>query len=88
MSTIQNPNDNDHDVYSSLSKYGKLYMAYRHLKEDDNPYNRIINTKLISSLSPDLRKVFQRIDQILGDDYTVEHFEKVVQDICVEYSIN
>jgi len=87
-SVIPRDHQEDHDVYSSLSKYGKLYMAYRHLKEDDNPFNKTINTKLISSLSPDLRKVFQRIDQILGDDYTVEHFEIVVQDICAEYSIN
>jgi len=83
ISTMRNPKDEE-DVFSSLSRYGKLYMAYRHLKEDENPLNKVINTKLVSSISPDLRKVFQRIDQLLGDEYTVEQFEEVVQNILEE----
>ena len=80
MSITSKPSENE-DAFSSLSNYGRLYMAYRHLKEDENPSNRVINLKLIYSLSPDLRKVFKKIDQILGDDYTVEQFEQVVENI-------
>jgi len=67
--------------FSSLSRYGKLYMAYRYLRDDDHPANMVINMKLIRSLNTNLLKVFQRIDQLLGHDYTIEQFEQLVKNI-------
>jgi len=67
--------------FSSLSRYGRLYVAYRHLKEDKNPENRVLNRKLLATLDPKLLKVFRRIDRILGKHYTGRQFEEVLKNI-------
>ncbi len=68
------------EEFSSLSKYGKLYMAYRYLIEDEDLSNFKLNKKLMASLDPNLLKMFRRVDEILGDEYTVRDFEDVVNE--------
>jgi len=70
--------------FSSLSKYGKLYTAYRHLLEDEDRSNLRLNKKLLATLDPNLLKMFKRVDEVLGDEYTVRDFEDVVNQALKE----
>jgi len=74
--------------FSSLSKYGKLYTAYRHLLEDEDRLNMRLNKKLLASLDPHLLKMFRRVDEVLGDEYTVRDFEDVINQALNDASPN
>jgi len=78
------------DVFDSLSKYGKLYVAYKNLKDDkdSDPITQVYNRKLILLLNPSLVRVFRRAEQILGDDFDPRHFEETIKQILNGYSMD
>jgi len=76
--------DRSNQEFSSLSKYAKLYAAYKHLMDDLVPSNQKYNKKLLDMIGPDLLKVFQQVDQIIGKDTNQRRFEEVLNRILNE----
>jgi len=77
---LEEKNQKDND-YSSLQKFGRLYVSYRYLQEDREPSNQMYNKKLLGMLDPGLMKVFRRMDQLLERDASPEQFEDVMKQI-------
>jgi len=68
--------------FSSLSQYGRLYVAYRHLSDDANPDNEYYNKKLLGMLGHDLLKVFRRVDQLVEmDQPDAKQFEEIIKQV-------
>jgi len=67
--------------YNSLPKYGKLFIAYKYLKEDTDPANEVYNRKLIGMLNPELVKVFKKVNQLVDEDVTPKQFEYLIKNI-------
>ena len=65
----------------SLSKYARLYSAYRSLKNDEGLLNSKCNQKLIEMMGEDLIRVFKRMDQEMGDEVDLKKFEDTLMRI-------
>jgi len=67
---------------SNLGNYGELYVAFKQIQRDKTPENRLSNRKLIGMVSPELRKVFNRVDQLLDEEEpSVKQYEYIVEQI-------
>jgi len=67
--------------YKSLSKYAKLYTAYKRLSDDHDPGNWKYNKKLLDMIDEDLMKVFKHVDSTLGNDPDPHKFEEIINNI-------
>jgi len=83
-STTSIASSNHREDYTSLSKYGKLYAAYRYLQSDSEPRNYAYNKKLLDMIGEDLIKVFKQVDGILGENPDPRKFESTVEKILTE----
>jgi len=72
---------NGREEFNSLSKYGKLYMAYRYLVEDSLHGNQDYNKKLLDMIGEDLIKVFQRVDLLIEDNPDPRNFEEIIKQV-------
>jgi len=61
-----------------LSRYARLYVAYRYIKNDVDPDNEVLNRKLLGSMNTNIRMIFKSMDTILEDDFTCEQLEDIV----------
>jgi len=67
---------------SNLGNYGELYVAFKKIQRDRTPENRLWNRKLMAMVSPELRKVFNRVDQLLDEEEpSVKQYEYIVEQI-------
>jgi len=66
------------DEFPVLSRYARLYVAYRYLKNDVDPDNAVLNRKLLGSLNRSIRLIFKSMNSILEDEYTCEQLEDIV----------
>jgi len=76
--------EKDHE---NLSEYGKLYVAYRNAKLNNDPIKEAHNKRLLDMLGPDLLRVFEYVDIQLGDSCRAEDFEKVIERAMNDKSI-
>jgi len=72
---------NGREEFNSLSKYGKLYMAYRYLVEDSLYGNQGYNQKLLDMIGEDLIKVFQRVDLLIEENPDPRNFEEIIRQV-------
>jgi hypothetical protein len=72
--------------FDSLSKYGRLYRAYRYLKADTSVENQTFNRKLLHMLGDDLLAVFEKMDDEMGDNANPGKFEEIIQNNLKELS--
>jgi len=78
---IVHADEDESNDFSSLSKYGKLYVAYRHIQDDANPDNELFNKKLLGMLGHDILRVFRRVDQLVEDEPDAKQFEEIIKQI-------
>jgi len=77
--------EKDHE---HLTEYGKLYVAYRNAKLNNDPIKEAHNKRLLDMLGPELIRVFEYVDVQLGDSCRPEDFEKVIQRSMNEMSFH